>query len=62
MSSVFCVCPLPLLAETHSALLLFLLCAYADTPGLAENIGDRTNWYGIHDANCAFFVPTKPNA
>jgi hypothetical protein len=45
--------------RTHWVLLVFPLCAYANTPGLAENIGDRTKWVRIDDANCAFFVPAK---
>ena len=40
-------------------MLLFLVCAYAKTSDLAENIGGQTKWYGIHDDNCAFFVPIK---
>ncbi len=42
--------------------LLFPLCAYAKTLGLRENIGNRTKWIRIDDANCAYFVPTKFNA
>jgi len=41
---------------------LFPLCAYAKTLGLRENIGNRTKWIRIDDANCAYFVPTKFNA
>jgi len=48
-----------LLAETHSVLLLFLLCAYANAPGLGEHIGDQTNWVPIHGMNCVFFVPIE---
>ena len=39
--------PLQPLAEMHSVLLLFLLCAYENMPGLGENIGDQTMRYGL---------------
>ena len=38
---------------------LFLVCAYAKTPDLAENIGGETIWYGIHDEKLCLFCAYK---
>jgi len=43
----------------HSVLLLFFFCAYANMPGLGENVGDQGDAIRIGDAHCAFFVPVK---